>query len=199
MSWALVTGVAPCLSRLFGPALIGLRMLPGTTRTSRPCSSAKSAVIRAPLRSPASRMTVTSDKPEMMRLRRGKFTASGGMPGANSDTTAPASCSTIRVARPGVFGRIDLVEAVAHDGDRPPARLERCVVGGRVDALGKSADDRHAAPPGRAPGARQPRGRYAVTAPRADQGDSAGVGGEQPGRARTAPPAGRRPDAGWPG
>ena len=92
-------------------ALIGLKMLPGTAITSRPCSSAKSAVIRAPLRSPASTMTVPVDRPEIMRLRRGKLTASGGTPGANSlvmsATWVPWPMPTRRtLAPPGPTGAV---------------------------------------------------------------------------------------------
>ena len=47
------------------------------------------AVISEPLRSVASTTTVPSDKPLMMRLRAGKFSASGCVPMGYSDTTAP--------------------------------------------------------------------------------------------------------------
>ncbi len=51
--------------------------LPGTAKTSRPCSSAKLVVIRAPLGCRASVMSTPSERPEMMRLRAGKFPPSG--------------------------------------------------------------------------------------------------------------------------
>ena len=45
-----VTGVAPCLMRPFVPSARGSSGEPGTAKTSRPCSSAKRAVIREPER-----------------------------------------------------------------------------------------------------------------------------------------------------
>ncbi len=57
-------------------------MLPGTAKTSRPCSAANSAVISAPLVSPASMTTVAIESPEMMRLRGGKLADSGAVPTA---------------------------------------------------------------------------------------------------------------------
>ena len=67
---------------------------PGTASTSRPSSSAKSAVISAPLRSRASTTTVAAQSPAMIRLRAGNRHGAGSTPGAYSETTSPppATC-----------------------------------------------------------------------------------------------------------
>ena len=64
---------------------------PGTASTSLPSSSAKSAVISAPLRSRASTTTVASHSPAMIRLRAGKRHGAGSTPGSYSETTSPRS------------------------------------------------------------------------------------------------------------
>ena len=64
---------------------------PGTAKTSRPVSSAKSAVISAPLRSRASTITVAEARPATMRFRAGKRHGAGSTPGAYSDATTPRS------------------------------------------------------------------------------------------------------------
>jgi hypothetical protein len=53
MSLADVTRQAPCFSRLLVPAERGSSGLPGTAKTSRPCSPAKRAVMSEPERSAA--------------------------------------------------------------------------------------------------------------------------------------------------
>ena len=62
---------------------------PGTANTARPCSIAQSAVMRAPLRAPASTTTVASASPAMILLRRGKPAGSGRASGGSSAITAP--------------------------------------------------------------------------------------------------------------
>ena len=52
------SGVAPWRIRSLQPTLPGCRMLPGTANMSLPCSAANRAVINAPLRSPASTITI---------------------------------------------------------------------------------------------------------------------------------------------
>ena len=64
---------------------------PGTASTSRPSSSARSAVISAPLRSRASTTTVASASPATIRLRAGKRHGAGSTPGAYSETIRPRS------------------------------------------------------------------------------------------------------------
>ena len=78
------------MSRL-APLLPGEKMLPGTANTSRFCSRAWLAVRSAPLCSLASMTTVPSVIPLMMRLRLGKFCASGLAPSGCSETRTPFS------------------------------------------------------------------------------------------------------------
>ena len=91
-----VKGAAPWRSRSFVPAERPLVISPGTAKTSRPSSSAKSAVIRAPDRSRASTTTVASERAAMIRLRAGNRQGAGSTPGGYSETTAPDA--TIRRA-----------------------------------------------------------------------------------------------------
>ena len=76
-SAAAVTGVAPSRRSAFEPAETAEVISPGTTNTSRPSSSAKSAVIRAPERSRASTTTVAVQRPAMIRFRAGKRHGAG--------------------------------------------------------------------------------------------------------------------------
>ena len=85
------TSLAPSLIRRFDPTLDVLVKLPGTASTSRPCSSAKRAVIRAPLRTPASTTTTPRDRPESIRLRCGKVHFAGLVSTGYSLTTVPVS------------------------------------------------------------------------------------------------------------
>ena len=106
-------------------------------RTARgPASWASRAVIRLPERSAASTTTTPSDRPAMMRLRRGKWRACGAVPSGASVTTAPASA--IRALQIGVLGRVGHVEAAGHRRDgarrsaaRPYAPRRRCRGRGR--------------------------------------------------------------------
>ena len=66
--------------------------------TSRPCSSACWAVIKDPERSAACTTSTASDKPEMMRLRRGKWCGKGGVPKGYSLMSAPP-LSQMRLAK----------------------------------------------------------------------------------------------------
>jgi len=70
---------------------------PGTANTSRPSSSAKSAVINAPLRSRASTTIVAPQRPAMILFRAGKRHGAGSTPGSYSDTISDRSA--IRAAR----------------------------------------------------------------------------------------------------
>ena len=98
MSSTEVTGVAPVLMRLLQPTLFGLVILPGTTRTSLPCSSANRAVCSVPLRSVASIMRSALPRPATIRLRAMKFCFRLGVPTGYSEMIAPP-CSRSRFAR----------------------------------------------------------------------------------------------------
>ena len=65
--------------------------------TSLPCSDASRAVIREPDSSAASTTRVLWDSPAMMRLRRGKLAANGGVPRGYSLSITPRW--TMRCAR----------------------------------------------------------------------------------------------------
>jgi len=67
---------------------------PGTANTSLPSSSARSAVMSAPLRSRASTTTVAAHRPATMRLRAGKRHGAGSTPGAYSETTQTRRASS---------------------------------------------------------------------------------------------------------
>ena len=84
------------------PAADAMPGVPGTASTSRPRSSAWSAVIRAPLRARASTTTVASASAAIRRFRAGNRQVAGRVPGGYSDTSSPASriCSnTARLLR----------------------------------------------------------------------------------------------------
>ena len=96
MSAADRTSVAPSRISRLQPAVRGSSGLPGTAMTSRPCSPASRAVMSEPDFSTASTTTVPADRPEMMRLRYGKWRARGSVPGGCSAISSPrvatASC-----------------------------------------------------------------------------------------------------------
>ena len=106
---AAVTGVAPSRSSAFDPAETDEVISPGTTITSRPSSSAKSAVISAPERSRASTTTVAGQRPAMILLRAGKRQGAGSTPGLVLRHDQPL------LARSGARGR-----------DGPPGSRGRC-------------------------------------------------------------------------
>ena len=113
---------------------------PGTASTSRPSSSAKSAVISAPERSRASTTTVARASPAMIRFRAGKRHGAGSTPGSYSDTTSPPA-ATIAPRELGVRRRVVAVDAAAEHRDGRPARRERAAVRLAVDAARQAADD----------------------------------------------------------
>jgi DNA invertase Pin-like site-specific DNA recombinase len=85
---------SPALRSVFGtgrkqeyPEVIS----PGTANTSRPSSSARSAVINAPLRSRASTTTTARASSAMIRFLAGKRQGAGSTPGGYSETTNPRS------------------------------------------------------------------------------------------------------------
>ena len=112
---------------------------PGTAKTSRPSSSAKSAVIRAPLRSRASTTTVAvaqarddavaGREPPRRRLDAGRIL--GGDQAALADPAGELAVGRGIVA----------VDAAAEDRYRRAARLERAPVRLGVDAARQAAHD----------------------------------------------------------
>ncbi len=112
---------------------------PGTANTSRPSSSAKSAVISAPLRSRASTTTVAAQSPAMIRFRAGKRHGAGSTPGAYSETTRPRLADAPREL--GVRGRVVAVDRRSR-ARRPSRRRPRARRGGlAVDPARQPADD----------------------------------------------------------
>ena len=73
----------------------------------------------------------------MMRLRRGKWRASGSVPGGNSATTAPLLAE--RVVEAAVLLGIDDVDAAR--ARRRPALVERAQMRRRVDPARQARDD----------------------------------------------------------
>ena len=134
-----VTGVAPRRIRSFVPADSADVISPGTAKTSRPSSSAKSAVISAPLRSLASTTTTAADSPAMIRFLAGKRHGAGSTPGPYSDDDQ-AGLGDV-AGEPPVRRRVVAVDAAAEHGDGRPARVERASVRLTVDPPRQSADD----------------------------------------------------------
>jgi hypothetical protein len=64
---------------------------PGTAISSRPRVVAQAAMLRAPLRMPASTTTVPADSAAMSRFRTRKRCLAGGAPGGYSVSTNPRS------------------------------------------------------------------------------------------------------------
>jgi hypothetical protein len=131
ISRAEVTRQAPCFRRLLVPAERGSSGLPGTAKTSRPCSPAKRAVISEPERSAASITTTPSEIPEISRLRRGKSLPRGEKPGGLADQEAALAD---RVLQLRILGRIHDVDAASQHGDG--AVFQGCHVRRRIDTAG---------------------------------------------------------------
>ena len=121
------------------PAESALVISPGTVKTSRPSSSARSAVMSAPLRSRASTTTVAAQRPATIRLRAGKRQGAGSTPGAYSETSKPDARDATREL--GVSSGVVAVDAAAEHGDGDAVRLERAAVCLGVDAPCQSRDD----------------------------------------------------------
>ena len=80
---------APCAISWLQPSDSASPTRPGTANTSRPCSSAKSAVMRDPERCRASTTRTMSASPLMMRFLAGKWYDREGVPGGCSDRIPP--------------------------------------------------------------------------------------------------------------
>ena len=74
---------------LLVPVLFTELILPGMEKTSLPDSSARRAVIIAPLLMGASTTSTPNERPLMILFLRGKFCGLGGLFGGSSDTTSP--------------------------------------------------------------------------------------------------------------
>ena len=126
-----------------GPAASGDVDLARHRATSRPRSCAKSAVISEPEPVALRPRPSSRQRPAMIRLRAGKRQRNGRLPGGISETTSPSAAmrrcrcalraGTRRRRRRGITATVR------------PRRLERPLVGGRVDPERHPADDRHAA------------------------------------------------------
>ena len=85
ISSTFITNRAPCWISLFVPTDLVESVCPGKANTSRFWSKALRAVIMAPLFFPASMINTPFDRPLIIRFRLGKLTASGFVPGINSE------------------------------------------------------------------------------------------------------------------
>jgi len=128
--------IAPCRMRSLEPRHRGSSGDPGTANTSRPCSSAKRAVISEPERAAASTTTTPSAIPEIIRLRRGKCRACGSSPAATRRRSRRHSPAR-RANR--VFRRIDDIDAAGNHRDA--ACFESSQMSGGVDPTSKTGND----------------------------------------------------------
>ena len=117
-------------------------MEPGTAMTSRPCSPARRAVMSEPDRAAASITSTPRERPDISRLRCGKFSASGGVRGRKLADERAARRD--RGPRARVLRRVHAVEAGAADRDRDAARGECAAVRRGIDADREPARDREA-------------------------------------------------------
>ena len=110
---------------------------PGTAKTSRPSSSARSAVISAPLRSRASTTRVAAQRPATMRFRAGNRHGAGSTPARTRRRADRSRRSRARArdVRPDSRDR-----SAAEHGDRSPARLERAAMRFAVHPSREAAD-----------------------------------------------------------
>src|SRR3990167_9405388 len=91
ISPAVVTSFAPCFKSELVPSERAESAFPGTANTSRPSSSARFAVMSAPLFSLASTTRTPRDRPLMIRFLTGKCCLSGSICIGYSEITAPFS------------------------------------------------------------------------------------------------------------
>lgn len=84
-----VTSLAPCLISSFVPIEFTESMFPGITKTSLPCSKAKSTVIIVPLFGLASTTKTPLQIPLIILFRAGKLFLSGLVPSGYSEIIAP--------------------------------------------------------------------------------------------------------------
>src|SRR5436305_2582413 len=133
MSAAVSVRVAPLRRRSLAPRLRGSSGEPGTAKTSRPCSSAKRAVISEPDFAAASTTTMPSAIPvaprEMAGLRLG----------AERQFGEDRAVARERLVKRAILLGVDHVDAARDDRDR--ARFERPEMRRRVDPAGQPGSD----------------------------------------------------------
>ena len=122
-----------------------LRDAPGHGADVAAHARARRAVISDPDRSPPSTTTVSDASPAMIRLRTGKHHRRGANPGGSSDTTPPGLRQAL--VQPTLARGVRDVDPAPQHRDRRPARVERPLVHGGVDAERHPADDRHPSRP----------------------------------------------------
>jgi hypothetical protein len=125
----------PANKRLLVPAERGSSGLPGTAKTSLPCSPANRAVIREPERSAASTTTTPSAQFQPVAARKilGARREAGG---ALADEETPLADGALQLL---VLGRVDNVDAAGEHSDSPP--LKRGKMGCGIDTAGKTRGD----------------------------------------------------------
>src|SRR3989344_3317274 len=102
-----VTILAPLFIKLLAPMEFFENTEPGMAKTSRFCSSASRAVIRAPDFSGASTTNAPRESPETIRLRSGKYQISDLACGSYSLITAPPESTIFLTNAKFSFGNID--------------------------------------------------------------------------------------------
>ena len=84
--------------------------------------------------------SVPTESPLMIRLRRGKFCLSGGVPDGKVGDERPVAGEDL-AGQPRVFAWVDHIEAAAEHGNRSTLAPQGAPVGGRIDAERQAARD----------------------------------------------------------
>ncbi len=135
-SCAVSTSLAPSRISLWQPRENGEWIDPGMAKRSRPCSPAMRAVMSEPDETVASTTSTPRARPLMIRLRRGKFPASGGVPARIRSRRVPQPRSRGRGPgsardRPGRAPCRSRRSCRLRPVVRPCARPHRCPARGR--------------------------------------------------------------------
>ena len=152
-------GVAPSRSSRFVPRHCSVSIGPGTTSTSRPCSSAWRAVQSEPLFSRASTTSTAPASPLISRLRSGKWYGCASASGGRSESQAPPA-ARMRSASPRCPLGVTWSRPEASTATVGPPPVERALVRRRVDPVREPRDDRRAR--ARELGGERARGRGAA-------------------------------------